>query len=228
MDSPVSERQTRPEICPSARLEGGKESVVWPAGSATGVSRSSMHAQTNTRNPKRADLRSSSEFIALPKPASYPAAYLHASVLANQDELKTYPWQEPGPVTKIAIDKQPRESENREHEESCTRVLPASGRLCRETDAGRGHPRPHTEPATSAHRRADRTLCSHRTGKCQHGDLQLRARENRDRFQNRPHHPGLQGHERRKITLRPSMSTCRHLSAEIGMEAAILVNLYFD
>jgi hypothetical protein len=187
-----------------------------------------MHAQTNTRNPKRADLRSSSEFIALPKPASYPAAYLHASVLANQDELKTYPWQEPGPVTKIAIDKQPRESENREHEESCTRVFPASGRLCREKDTGRGHARSHTEPAASTYRRTDRTLCSDRTGKCQHGDLQLCARENRDRFQNRQHHARLQSNERRKITLRPSISTFPHLSAEIGMVAVILIDRYFD
>jgi hypothetical protein len=33
-------------------------------------------------------LRSSSEFIALPKPASYPAGWLHASGVPNQDELE--------------------------------------------------------------------------------------------------------------------------------------------
>jgi len=104
-----------------------------------------------------------------------------------------------GRVTKIAIDKRPRESENREHEESWTRALFAPDRLRREKDAGRGHPASHTEPAASTHRRADRTLCGNRSGKCQHRDLQLCAREDRNRFQNRPHHPGLQGDEGRKM-----------------------------
>src|ERR1700683_1086315 len=96
MDSPVSERPTRPEICPNAGLEVWEESVVWPTESATGVSQNTVHAEAATRNAKRADLRSDPEFIALPNPVSYPSDHMDASGFPMQDELKTCALQEPG------------------------------------------------------------------------------------------------------------------------------------
>ena len=108
-----------------------------------------------------------------------------------------------GRVTKIAIDKRARESENRGHEENRADVLPASGRLCGEEAAGCGDPASHTESDAANHCRSHRTLCSSQAGKCQHGDLQLSAQDHRDRFKDGAHHPSLQENERR--TMRPGL-----------------------
>jgi hypothetical protein len=111
-------------------------------------------------------------------------------------------------VTKIAIDKRARESENREHEENCARVLPASGRLCGEKAAGCGDPDPaashadpgsHTESDAAPHCRAHRTLCGSQAGKCQHGHLQVSAHDHRDRFKDGTRHASLQENERRTM-----------------------------
>src|ERR1035437_3621269 len=104
-----------------------------------------------------------------------------------------------GRVTKIAIDKRTRESENKGHEESLAAILPASGRLRGEEAVGCGEPASNTEPAAATHCRTHRTLCSSQAGKCQHRDLQLSARDHRDRFKNAAHHASLQGNERRKM-----------------------------
>jgi hypothetical protein len=115
-------------------------------------------------------------------------------------------------VTKIAIDKRARESENREHEENCARVLPASGRLCGEKAAGCGDPDPaashadpgsHTESDAAPHCRAHRTLCGSQAGKCQHGHLQVSAHDHCDRFKDGTRHASLQENERR--TMRPAL-----------------------
>ena len=104
-----------------------------------------------------------------------------------------------GCVTKIAIDKRARESENKGHEESLAGVLPASGRLRGEEAAGCGDPTSNTEPAATTHCRTHRTLCSSQAGECQHGDLQLSARDHRDRFKNGAHQVSLQENERGKM-----------------------------
>jgi len=106
-----------------------------------------------------------------------------------------------GGVTKIAIDKRPREGENKGHGESLAGVLPASGRLHGEKAAGCSDSSSDTEPVATAHCRTYRTLCSRKTGKCQHGDLQLPARDHRDRFKNGAHQTGLQENERGKMRL---------------------------
>ena len=114
-------------------------------------------------------------------------------------------------VTKIAIDKRARASENREHEENCAGVLPASGRLCGEKAAGCGDPDPashadpasHTESDAAIHCRAHRTLCGSQAGKCQHGDLQVSAHDHRDRFKDGARHASLQENERR--AMRPGL-----------------------
>ena len=107
-----------------------------------------------------------------------------------------------GQVTKIAIDKRARESENRGHEENRARVLPASGRLRGEEAASCGDPASHTEPDAATHCRTHRTLCSSQAGKCQHGDLQLSAHDHRDRFKDGAHHASLQENERRTTITR--------------------------
>ena len=128
-------------------------------------------------------------------------------------------------VTKIAIDKQPRQSENREHEESWTGALPALTRLRSQEADGRANPSSHPKPASSTHRRTHRALRNNRTGKCQHRHLQLRARENRNRFKNRPHHAGLQADERRKID--QGRVVCRpHAARFCPPPAFILIDLY--
>jgi hypothetical protein len=106
-----------------------------------------------------------------------------------------------GRVTKIAIDKRAREGENKGHEESLAGVLPASDRLHGEEAAGCSDPASNTEPAATANCRTHRTLCSRKTGKCQHGDLQLSARDHRDRFKNGAHQASLQENERGKMRL---------------------------
>jgi hypothetical protein len=106
-----------------------------------------------------------------------------------------------GRVTKIAIDIRAREGENKRHEESLAGVLPASGRLHGEEAAGCSDSASNTEPVATAHCRTHRTLCSRKTGKCQHSDLQLSARDHRDRFKNGAHKAGLQENERGKMRL---------------------------
>jgi len=104
-----------------------------------------------------------------------------------------------GRVIKIAIDKRARGSENKGHEERLAGVVPASGRLRGEEAAGCSDPASNTEPAATAHCRTHRTLCSRQAGKCQHGNLQLSARDHRDRFQNGAHQASLQENERGKM-----------------------------
>jgi hypothetical protein len=104
-----------------------------------------------------------------------------------------------GRVTKIAIDKRAREGGHKGHEESLAGVLPASGRLRGEEASGCGDPTSSTEPGATTHCRTHRTLCSSQEGKCQHGDLQLSARDHRDRFKNGAHHASLQENERGKM-----------------------------
>ena len=58
-------------------------------------------------------------------------------------------------VTKIAIDKRARASENREHEENCAGVLPGSGRLCGEKAAGGGDPDPASDRDPASHTESD-------------------------------------------------------------------------
>jgi hypothetical protein len=102
-------------------------------------------------------------------------------------------------VTKIAIDKRARESENKGHEESLAGILPASGRLRGEEAAGGADPASNPEPAATAHCRTHRTLRSSQAGKCQHRDLQLSARDHRDRFKNGTHQNSLQENETGKM-----------------------------
>src|SRR5206468_6867966 len=90
----------------------------------------------------------------------------------------------PGRVTKIAIDKQARASENKGNEESLAGVLPASGWLRGEEAAGCADPAPNTEPDATTHCRTHRTLRRSQAGKCQHGNLQLSDRHHRERFKN--------------------------------------------
>jgi hypothetical protein len=117
---------------------------------------------------------------------------------------RTQPRVSPSPaVTKIAIDKRPPASENREHEESWTSVLPAFSRLRGEEAAGCAHPAAHSEPVAATHRGTHRTLRSSQAGKCQHSNLHLCARHHRDRFENRAHDTSVQGNERRKINPGP-------------------------
>ena len=99
-------------------------------------------------------------------------------------------------VIKIAIDKRSRESENKGHEESFAGVLPASDRLRGEEAAGCGDPSSDTEPVATTRCRTHRTLRSNQAGKCQHGDLQLSARDHSHRFKNGAHQAGLQENER--------------------------------
>jgi hypothetical protein len=89
-------------------------------------------------------------------------------------------------------------------------VLPAASRLRGEEAAGCGDSASRTEPDATTHRRTHRTLCSRQAGKCQHRDLQLLAREHRDRFKNGAHHFSLQDNERRKM--RPGRSRNRSSS----------------
>jgi len=107
----------------------------------------------------------------------------------------------PQRVTKIAIDIRAREGENKGHEESLAGVLPASGRLHGEEAAGCSDPASITEPVATAKCRTYRTLCSRKTGKCQHSDLQLSAGDHRDRFKNGAHKTSLQENERGKMRL---------------------------
>jgi len=95
--------------------------------------------------------------------------------------------------SKVAIDRQARESENKKHEETLVVVLPASGRL-RSQEAGCG-----TEPVATSHCRNHRTLRNSQAGKCQHGNLQLFACDHCYRFKNRAHQASLQENERRKM-----------------------------
>jgi hypothetical protein len=78
-------------------------------------------------------------------------------------------------------------------------VVPASGRLRGEEAAGCGDPASNTEPAATTRCRTHRTLCSSQTGKCQHGNLQLSARDHFYRFKNRAHQASLQENERGKM-----------------------------
>jgi hypothetical protein len=110
-----------------------------------------------------------------------------------------------GRVTKIAIDKRAREGDNKGHEESLAGVLLALGRLRGEEATGCGDPASNTEPAATTQCRTHRTLCSNQAGKCQHGDLQLSARDHRDRFKNGAHQASLQENERGKM--RPGLET---------------------
>jgi len=107
----------------------------------------------------------------------------------------------PQRVTKIAIDIRAREGENKGHEESLVGVLPASGRLHGEEAAGCSDSASNTEPVATAYCRTHRTLCSRKTGKCQHSDLQLSACDHRDRFKNGAHQASLQENERGKMRL---------------------------
>jgi len=59
--------------------------------------------------------------------------------------------QRAGRVTKIAIDKRARESENKGDEESWASVVSASGRLCGEEAAGCSGPASHAEPDAAAY-----------------------------------------------------------------------------
>jgi hypothetical protein len=101
----------------------------------------------------------------------------------------------------------PGPSENRGHEESLGRTLPAPGlpapgRLRGEEAAGCGHPdgpASRKEPGAAARGRDHRTLRRRQAGKFQYRDLQLPSRDHGGRFQNRPRHAGLQENERRKI-----------------------------
>jgi hypothetical protein len=119
-------------------------------------------------------------------------------------------------VTKIAIDKRARESENREHEEMCAGVLPASGRLCGEKAAGCGDPDPasgaapasHTESDAATHCRAHRTLCGNQAGKCQYGDLPVCPHDHRDRFKDGARYASLQENERRTMRLGLEGKSC--------------------
>jgi hypothetical protein len=104
-------------------------------------------------------------------------------------------------VTKIAIDKHARESENREHEENGFRALHAAGRVRGEKDTGCSDAASNTKPASATIRRTHRTLRDTEAGKRQHRDLQLCAREDRDRLKNWAYHVGVQGHERGKVRL---------------------------
>jgi hypothetical protein len=113
--------------------------------------------------------------------------------------------QRRGRVTKIAIDKRAREGENKGHEESLAGVLLALGGLRGEEATGCGDPASNTEPAATTQCRTHRTLCSSQAGKCQHGDLQLSARDHRDRFKNGAHQASLQENERGKM--RPGLET---------------------
>jgi hypothetical protein len=106
-----------------------------------------------------------------------------------------------GRVTKIAIDKRAREGDNKGHEESLAGVLPASGRLHGEEAAGCSDSASDTEPVATAYCRTHRTLCSRKTGKCQHSDLQLSACDHCDRFKNGAHQASLQENERGKMRL---------------------------
>src|SRR6266850_3188748 len=110
-------------------------------------------------------------------------------------------------VIKIAIDKRARERKTKGHEESLAAVLPASGRLRCEEAAGCGDPASNKEPAATTHCRTHRTLCSSQTGKCQHGNVQLSARDHRDRFKNGAHPTSLQENERGKV--RPGLAPSR-------------------
>jgi hypothetical protein len=101
-------------------------------------------------------------------------------------------------VTKFAIDRRPRESENKGNEETWAGVLPASGRLRGQEAAGCRDPGSNSEPVAAGYRRNHRALCNHQAGKCQHRDLQLSAHDHRDRFKNRAHQAGLQENERGK------------------------------
>ena len=101
-------------------------------------------------------------------------------------------------VTKIAIDKRARASENKGHEESLAGVLPASGWLRGEEAAGCADSASNTEPDATTRCRTHRTLCSSQAGKCQHGNLQLSARDHCYRFENGAHQASLQENERRK------------------------------
>jgi hypothetical protein len=120
----------------------------------------------------------------------------------------------PKHVTKIAIDNRARESENKRHEENLAGVLPATGRLRGKEAAGCRDPASHSEPAATTHCRTHRTLCSSPAGKCQHGDLQLSARDHRDRFKNRTHKNSLQENERRKV--RTGAETGRQIPSSPG------------
>lgn len=95
------------------------------------------------------------------------------------------------------------------HGETLAGVLLASGRLRCEEAAGCGDPASHTEPPASTDCRTHRTLCSDQAGKCQHGDLQLSARDHRDRFKNGAHHASLQDYKRRTITPGPRSQSWR-------------------
>jgi hypothetical protein len=102
-----------------------------------------------------------------------------------------------GRVTKIAIDRRARESENKRDEETLAGVLPASGRLRGQEAAGCRDSASDTEPVAASHRRNHRTLRNYQAGKCQHRDLQLSAHHHRDRFKDGTHQAGLQENERR-------------------------------
>jgi hypothetical protein len=103
---------------------------------------------------------------------------VYSAVVGLSPPSRGYP--RPGRVTKIAIDKRSRESENRGYEENRAGVLSATGRLRGEEAAGCDDPASHTEPDAATHCRTHRTLCSSQAGKCQHGDLQVSARNHLD------------------------------------------------
>src|SRR5947199_10808687 len=68
-----------------------------------------------------------------------------------------------------------------------------------EEAAGCADPASNTEPDATTRCRTHRTLCSSQAGKCQHGDVQLSARDHRDRFKNGAHATSLQEDERGKM-----------------------------
>jgi hypothetical protein len=99
-------------------------------------------------------------------------------------------------VTKVAIDRRARGSENKRHGEIVAGAMPASGWLRGEEAAGRGDTRSDSEPVATGDSRSHRTLCRGQAGKCQYGDVQLSARDHCDRFKNRAHQASLQENER--------------------------------
>jgi len=120
----------------------------------------------------------------------------------------------PAHVTKIAIDKRARESENKGHEEGLAGVLPASGWLRGEEAASCADPASNTEPDATTRCRTHRTLCGSQAGKCQHGDVQLSARYHRDRFKNGAHPTSLQEDERGKM--RPGRENGGQISSSLA------------
>ena len=107
-----------------------------------------------------------------------------------------------GHVTKIATNEPARQRQNKGHEQSLARPMPVSGRLRGEKAAGCGDTAAITKPAATTYCRTHRTLCSGQARECQHGDLQLSARNHGDRFKDTSRHVGLQDDERRIIKAR--------------------------